>query len=289
MKLLITGASSSLAKHLTSELLATGKNFIRLLEHKTPVTNEKCEILKGDLQNIEHLTKACSGIDTVVHLAALTHSSSSKAYWNINVVGTDNLLAACQKNNVKRFIFISSAAASEKAGEYGTSKLRGEERVKSAFLDWVILRPSEIYGPNMKEGIGKLISWIKHFPIIPVIGDGSYFLSPVYVGDIVDGMIEVIKKDSLKNKTLNLCGPERFSMNELVDHLAQICRVKRKKFFLPVWLVRLGIAFLSVVKLNIAFSDQVPRLLCDKDTTINKTQAIIPYNPQKMGEGLISS
>ena len=289
MKLLITGASSSLAKHLTSELLATGKNFIRLLEHKTPVTNEKCEILKGDLQNIEHLTKACSGIDTVVHLAALTHSSSSKAYWNINVVGTDNLLAACQKNNVKRFIFISSAAASEKAGEYGTSKLRGEERVKSASLDWIILRPSEIYGPNMEEGIGKLISWIKHFPIIPVIGDGSYFLSPVYVGDIVDGMIEVIKKDSLKNKTLNLCGPERFSMNELVDHLAQICRVKRKKFFLPVWLVRLGIAFLSVVKLNIAFSDQVPRLLCDKDTTINKTQAIIPYNPQKMGEGLISS
>ena len=289
MNLLITGASSSLAKHLTSELLATGKNFIRLLEHKTPVTNENCEIFKGDLQNIEYLTKACSGIDTVVHLAALTHSSSSKAYWNINVVGTENLLAACQKNNVKRFIFISSAAASEKAGEYGTSKLRGEERVKSASLDWVILRPSEIYGPNMEEGIGKLISWIKHFPIIPVIGDGSYFLSPVYVGDIVDGMIEVIKNDSLKNKTLNLCGPERFTMNELVDHLAQICRVKRKKFFLPVWLVKLGIAFLSVVKLNIAFSDQVPRLLCDKDTTINKTQAIIPYNPQKMGEGLLSS
>ncbi len=288
MNLLITGASSTLGKNLASELLKIGKFSIRLLEHHSSVSNEHCEIFKGDLQNIENLNNACAGIDTVIHLAALTHSSSSKSYFNINVVGTENLLAACQKNKVKRFIFVSSSAASEKGGEYGVSKLRGEEKVKRSSLDWVILRPSEIYGPNMEEGIGKLISWIKKFPVIPVIGDGSYFLSPVYVDDIINIMVEIIKDNLFIKETLNLCGPEKMTMNELVDRLARIHKVQRKKMFFPIWFVRLGIAFLSIVKPDVIFSDQVPRLLCDKDRTINKTQAIIPYNPRKIEEGFLS-
>ena len=162
MNLLITGASSTLGKNLTSELLKIGKFSIRLLEHNSLVSNENCEVFKADIQNIDNLAKACVGMDIVVHMAALTHSPSSKDYFNINVVGTENLLAACQENNVRRFIFVSSAAASEKGGEYGMSKLEGEERVKGSSLDWVILRPSEIYGPNMEEGIGKLIFWVKN-------------------------------------------------------------------------------------------------------------------------------
>ena len=288
MKLLITGASSTLGKNLTSELLKIDKFFIRLFEHNSPVSNKHCEIFKGDLQNIDNLVNACAGMDLVIHLAALTHSSSSKAYFNVNLVGTENLLAACQKNNVRRLIFVSSAAASEKGGEYGISKLRCEERVKNSSLDWVILRPSEIYGPNMEEGIGKLISWIQKFSVIPVIGDGSYFLSPVYVDDIVHVMLEIIKNDLLIKETLNLCGPEKMTMNDLIDRLAQIHNVQRKKLFLPIWLVRMGIVILSMVKSNFAFPDQIPRLLCDKDTTLNKTQAIIPYNPRKIEEGLLS-
>jgi len=289
MNFLITGASSTLGKNLTSELLKIDKCSIRLLEHHSSVSNEHCEIFKGDLQNIDNLTNACAGIDTVIHLAALTRSPSSKAYFNVNVVGTDNLLAACQKHKVKRFIFVSSSAASEKGGDYGVSKLRGEEKVKSSSLDWVILRPSEIYGPNMKEGIGKLISWIKKFPIIPIIGDGSYYLSPVYVDDIVDVMVENIKNDLLIKETLNLCGPEKITMNELVDRLTKIHRVKRKKILLPVWLVRLGIVFLSIIKPGIVFADQIPRLLCDKDRSIKATQDVIHYSPRKIEDGILYS
>ena len=289
MNLLITGASSALGKNLTSELLKTGNYSIRLLEHHSPIKRENCETFKSDIQNIDGLTKACSGVDTVIHLAALTHSISSKAYFEVNESGTENLLVACQKKNVRRFIFISSTAASEQGGEYGVSKLRGEERVQSSSLDWVILRPAEIYGPKMDEGVSKLISWIKRFPVIPVIGDGSYFLSPVYVDDIVQAMVEVLKKDSLGKKTLNLCGPEVMTMNEAIDRFAQIHKVHRKKIFFPVWFVKLGIAILSVMKSELAYSDQIPRLLCEKDRSINATQEVIPYSPRKIEEGILYS
>ena len=287
MKLLITGASSILGKNLTTELLKIKNISIRFLEHHTPVKRENCQTFKADVQDAESLIQVCSGIDVVIHMAALTRSGSMKAYFEVNEKGTEKLLAACQENKVTRFIYISSTAATENGGEYGVSKLRGEEKVKRSNLDWVVLRPSEVYGPKMDEGIGKLISWVKKFPVIPVIGDGSCFLSPVYVDDIVKAIVEIYKKDSLKNITLNLCGPEKMTMNEMIDRFAQFHKVKRKKIHIPRWFARLGIYLLSALNLNFFFPDQIPRLLCDKDQKILGTQNAISYNPKKIEEGLM--
>jgi nucleoside-diphosphate-sugar epimerase len=289
MKILITGASSTLGKNLTVELLKTEHFSIRLLEHRSPVNKENCEVFQGGLQDIDDLDNACSEVATVAHLAALTHSSSGKAYFEINEEGTKNLIAACKKNNVRRFIFVSSAAASEEGGDYGVSKLRCEELVQKSGLDWVILRPSEVYGPNMEEGIGKMVAWVKKFPVIPVIGDGSYFLSPVSVDDVIQVIVAILRNDSIKKETLNLCGPEKMTMNELIDRLARIQKVQIKKIFLPIWFVRAGIGILSIFKSSFAFSDQIPRLLCKKDQSIDKTRTIISYNPRKIEEGLLSS
>ncbi len=286
MKLLITGASSILGKNLTTELLKIENISIRFLEHHTPVKRGNCQTFKADIQDAERLIQACSGVDVVIHLAALTHSSSVKAYFEVNEKGTEKLLAACQENKVKRFIHISSAAATETGGEYGVSKLRAEEKVRSSNLDWVVLKPSEVYGPEMEEGIGKLISWVKRFPVIPVIGDGSCFLSPVYVDDIVQVIVEIFKRGSLKNITLNLCGPEEMTMNEIIDRLAEFHKVKRKKIHLPLWFARPCISLLSLLNFKFAYPDQIPRLLCEKNRSNDATKAVISYNPRKFEEGL---
>ncbi len=288
MELLITGASSTLGKNLVSHLLEAEISSIRLLEHQSPVRRENCETFQGDIQNVETLVKACSGVDTVLHLAALTHSPCAKAYFEVNEEGTKNLIAACEANNVNRFIFVSSGAAVEGGGAYAVSKLKGEELVRQSDLNWMILRPSEIYGSQMKEGIGKLIRWVKKFPIIPVIGDGSYLLSPVYVDDVVQAMVEILKNDFLIKETLNLCGPEKMTFNELVDRLADSHKVRRKKIFLPLWIANLGIQFLSIIKSDLAFADQIPRLLCTKEQSIDRTQAVMTYFPRKIEEGLHS-
>ena len=81
MKLLITGASSILGKNLTTELLKIKNISIRFLEHHTPVKRENCQTFKADVQDAESLIQVCSGIDVVIHMAALTHSGSMKAYF----------------------------------------------------------------------------------------------------------------------------------------------------------------------------------------------------------------
>ena len=96
-----------------------------------------------------------------------------------------------------------------------------------------------------------------------------------------------MKNDSFRNIALNLCGPEEMTMNEVIDRLSQFHKVKRKKIHLPTWFIRLGISVLSLMKINIVFPDQIPRLLCEKDRSNDATQAVISYNPRNFEEGIL--
>ena len=98
MKVLVTGASSILGKNLTTELLKIENISIRFLEHDTPVKRENCQTFKADIQDAESLIQVCSGIDVVIHLAALTRSSSIKGHFEVNEKGTEKLLTAFEFN-----------------------------------------------------------------------------------------------------------------------------------------------------------------------------------------------
>ena len=286
MKLLITGASSVLASRLVALLRERGKFSFRLLEHRSPVRMESCETVSGNMTDPESLDRACQGMDGVLHLAALTRSCNTAEYFQVNREGTRNLIDACKKNDVRRFIFVSSAAAVGDGGAYCLSKLESEELVCDSGLQWIILRPSEVYGPEMKEGIGNLISWVKNLKYIPVIGNGSYCLSPVYIDDVVEAMAQVVANPDLISRKLNLCGPEIMPFVEVIDRLSRYLEVRRNKIFIPVWITRLAVSLASLVKLGSFTPDQIPRLLCGKDQDISQAATSISYSPRKLEEGL---
>ena len=286
MKILITGASSILASRLVALLLESGKFSLRLLEHRSVASIESCETISGDITDPESLDRACQGMDGVLHLAALTHSCNNAEYFRVNREGTQNLINACKRKNVRRFVFISSVAASEDGGAYGLSKLESEDRVCESGLQWIILRPSEVYGPQMKEGIGELISWVKNLKFIPVVGDGSYCMSPVYIDDVVEAIAQIVMDPDLINQKLNLCGPEIIPFREVIDRLSRFLEVRRNKIFIPIWIAKLGVSLASLMKLGSFTPDQIPRLLCRKDQDISQTATLIPYSPRKLEEGL---
>ncbi len=286
MKILITGASSILASRLVALLLESGKFSLRLLEHRSVASIESCETISGDMTDPESLDRACQGMDGVLHLAALTHSCNNAEYFRINRQGTQNLINACKRNAVRRFIFISSAAGNRDGGAYSLSKLESEELVCESELQWIILRPSEVYGPQMKEGIGELISWVKNLKFIPVVGDGSYCMSPVYIDDVVEAIAQIVVNPDLINQKLNLCGPEIIPFREVIDRLSRYLEVRRNKVFIPVWIARLGVSLASLMKLGSFTPDQISRLLCKKDQDISQTATVISYSPRKLEEGL---
>lgn len=286
MKILLTGASGGIGGALGRRLTESADLEIKAMVHRSLVNIAGCEARPGDLDNPASLARAVDGVDTVVHMAALTTSTRESEYFRINVVGTKNLVDACALKGVKRIIYISSRAASMDGGGYSCSKLEAEECVKSSGLQWLILRPSEVYGQREGDTINRLIQWVKKYPFVPVIGAGQARLSPVYIDDVVSAMERSIFDKELEGKTILLDGPEELTIDELVDRIAKYFDVRRFKLHLPSGLVKFGATVLTSLGVKLLVPDQIPRLLCSKDKNFGKTSELIPYSPRKLEEGM---
>jgi len=100
--LLVTGASSEMGSALLRQLLNNSDLKIRAMVHRSLVNVSGCEIRPGNLKNKGLLVRALSGVDTVVHMAALTKSTRESDYFEVNVSGTKNLINACLESGVKK-------------------------------------------------------------------------------------------------------------------------------------------------------------------------------------------
>ena len=286
--LLITGASSEMGGALIRQLLNNAGLKIRAMVHRSLVNIPGCEIRPGDLKNSGLLTRALSGVDTVVHMAALTKSTSELDYFETNVNGTENLIDACLKNGVKKIIYISSSAASLNGGGYSRSKLEAEQCIKRSGMKWVIIRPSEVYGQRAGP-INRLISWIQRCIFVPVIGSGQSKLSPVFIDDVVSTIALSIFNKEVESETIVLAGPEELTYDELVDRVALYFGVKRFKLHLPAGLIKFIATVMSGLGINTLAPDQIPRLLCEKSFGIDLAREKLDYSPRSLEEGIRNS
>ncbi len=286
MKILVTGATGGLGKRILPALLERDDVHMRVLMHRSPAGFPACEEITGALEDKESLLKATTGIDTVLHLAAMTHSRNPDDYFRVNLEGTKNLLEACAQNKVRRFIFMSSGAAHADGGVYSASKLQAEQSVKQSGLAWAILKPREVYGSGGKEGINQLIHWIRKFKVAPVFGDGRYSISPVFIDDVVNATAAAVVCDADLNQTFTLAGPEEMSTLALIDRLAEYFGVTVKKIRLPLPMLKGMAVLLNALKIEIIVADQIPRLLCEKPSDWELAFQRLNFKPRTLEEGL---
>ncbi len=190
-------------------------------------------------------------IDAIIHLAALSRDADckGKAYecFDVNVIGTLNLIKAANKKNVKQFIFASSewvyndfAENEEKdedeiidiskhTSEYALSKIVSEINLKQQFMNKfcsvTILRFGIIYGPrkNNWSAVESIFDQIKNKSEITIgsLKNGRRF---IHVSDIVDGIIKSIGLNGFN--ILNLTGDHLITMKNLISESQNICSKK---------------------------------------------------------------
>ena len=117
MRILVVGGAGYIGSHVVKELLKTGHDvrvFDNLSTGQEVNLFENIEFIKGDILDIPAIEKAMEGMDGVVHLAAKKAVGESMekpdVYALNNLNGTINVLNAMVKNNVKYFVFSSTAA-----------------------------------------------------------------------------------------------------------------------------------------------------------------------------------
>jgi len=246
----VTGASGFIGSHLIRALKAEGFE-VRALVHKTPLAEiPGLSSVAGDILDEEALAKAMAGVDFVFHLAAAVGAvvNGAQAFQEINVNGTEAVLAAARKAAVRRVVHFSSIGAlgSIKAGEtageeyppaprtpYDRTKFAAEKAACSAAaagIDVVIVRPGWVYGPGDRRTF-KFINAVCRRRFALVAG-ASARQTPVYIDDLVAGVLLVSQKGR-PGMIYHLAGDEILTAAEMTRIVAAACGVSSPRLKLP--------------------------------------------------------
>jgi len=148
-------------------------------------------------------------------------SGRGATFERLHVEATRNVISAARDAGVKRYLQMSSLGTRPGAvSGYHRSKFRAEEEVRSSGLDWTIFRPSVIYGPK-DEFVNMLAGYIRSFPAVPVIGDGTYRLQPISADDVARCFAMALEMPVSTGKTYELCGPDRLRYVDMLDAIGR--------------------------------------------------------------------
>jgi len=147
----LTGASGFVGRQVLEALLRQGCTVRALVRDRHQIDPRPGLVpVLGRLESPEALNELVRGCDAVIHLAGATGGRDYAEFAEINVAGTERLIEAARSSAPSaRFIHLSSLAARHsELSDYAASKHAGEQAVETASLDWVVLRPPAVYGPD---------------------------------------------------------------------------------------------------------------------------------------------
>jgi UDP-glucose 4-epimerase len=148
MTIAITGATGFVG----SRVVAIAGAPLRALARRPQPARPGIGWIAGDLGDPTALARLCEGATTIIHIAGVVSAPDRAGFDAGNVAGTAAMLAAARAAGVARFVHVSSLAArAPQLSMYGASKAEAEMLVMASGLDWVIVRPPGVYGPDDRE------------------------------------------------------------------------------------------------------------------------------------------
>lgn len=265
MNVLVTGASGFVGIHLVKRLVEDGHTVYALVRKTSRVDGLEdidAKLVYGDLRDknsLEQVAQHYPDIDTVFHLASVLTpvSKGDNIYWNSNYLGTQHLLDVCRKLPLKAFIHCSSVGvigplpevpANEQSrcapdSSYGETKYKAEllalEYHHSFHFPVVVVRPSWCYGPGDRRTykLFRMVAKGRFF----LIGDGQTKLHPVYVDDVVQGLVLCAEQiEKAKGHVFIVAGPESVTLEYLASTIAREANASILPFKVPAWLGKTG-------------------------------------------------
>lgn len=246
MRMFVTGATGFIGAHFVERALMEGHEVVGLYrsdgpKHRTTIEHLRARgasLRRGDILNPESFANALQGADCVCHFAAaFRESGADEAYFErMNVEGSANVAKAAAAAGIKRFVHCGTAGiyGQRVAGtidertpiqpwnSYERSKLAADEQVRTiagtAGMEYVILRPTAVYGPR-DERLLKLFRSVAKGRF-PLFGRGDGRRHMIYVTDLADAFLRACKAPSAANQELIIAGPKAVPLREMLQTIA---------------------------------------------------------------------
>ncbi|MGA7864839.1 MAG: complex I NDUFA9 subunit family protein [Stellaceae bacterium] len=266
----VFGGTGFIGRHLVALLLRSGKTVRMAVRHpgrvKTPpaeATNS-LEIVQADILDDTSVGSAIMGADAVFNLVGILTETSAQTYRAIHLEGARRVALAAQNHGVMRVIHMSALGSSPRSPAMSDrTKAEGEEAVRAAFPQATVVRPSLVFGED-DHFFSRFAAMIGSSPLVPLIGGGTTKFQPVFIGDMVAGMAEVVRRPDTAGKTYEFGGPQVYSFKELLELLMTALNRHRILLPIPFALAEMQAAFLELLPNPPLTRDQVRLLKTDK-------------------------
>jgi nucleoside-diphosphate-sugar epimerase len=217
MTILVTGGAGFLGQALCRGLLERGHAVRSFQRHRSPELDALgVEQVLGDLADADAVRNAAQGCDAIFHNAAKAGAwGSYDSYHRPNVIGTDNVIAACRAHGIRKLVYTSTPSVTHRAtnpveggtaetvpyGEhfkapYGTTKMLAEKAVLAANgpdLATVALRPRLIWGPGDNQLLPRLVERAKAGRL-RLINGGRNRIDTTYIDNAAQAHFDAFEK-----------------------------------------------------------------------------------------------
>ncbi|WP_135664472.1 complex I NDUFA9 subunit family protein [Halorhabdus rudnickae] len=273
MHVLVTGGDGFIGRYLCTELDERGHDVTALSRDPDPnVLPASAEIVSGDVTDPATLEGAFDGVDVVVNLVALSPlfipKGGNEMHERIHLQGTENVVEAAEDAGVDRIVQMSALGADpEGATHYIRAKGRAETVVRESDVEWVIVRPSVVFG----EG-GEFVGFTKKLtpPLLaPLPGGGKTRFQPIWVTDLAPMLADCAVDDDRASETYELGGPEKLTLKQI----AKLVRGRVAVVPVPMVLAGVGLSIGGAIPGFPMGKDQYQSLRFDNTTGDNDVEA----------------
>lgn len=229
--LCVIGGAGFVGRHLCQQLAAQGYRVrvpTRDRERaKALILLPTVDVVVADVQDPAALAALVQGCDAVINLVGVLHDARGKrGFAAAHVALARNVVAACRANKVRRLLQMSALAAATNApSAYLRSKGEAETIVRESGLDFTIFRPSVIFGPD-DSFLNLFACLARVLPVIALASPGARF-QPVYVDDVAAAFVRALADGTTFGQCYELCGPQRYTLRELVAYVGRITGQQR--------------------------------------------------------------
>lgn len=222
MKALVTGGNGFLGKYIVRDLINRGDQVSIICRRPAPeLEAQGVRVIRGDIRDSDQALAACKHQDVVFHVAGkVSPWGRYRDFYSINVDGTNNLLAAAQKSEVKKFVYTSSPSVvfgvddikdgneslpypPQHISHYQTTKAIAERNVLTAHnaqeMTTTALRPHFIWGAGDVNLVPRIIHMAKKGRL-KIVGDGHNKASMVYIENASMAHLQAADSDKVGGK-----------------------------------------------------------------------------------------
>jgi uncharacterized protein YbjT (DUF2867 family) len=243
-----------------------------------------CELAQGDMTDATSLRRAVEGCDVVVHLVAIRQGREEQ-FRRVMEQGTRDLVSAAEDSGVRRFVLMSALGTSEETKDlvpYYHAKWESEQAVAGSGLEYVIFRPSFIFG---RDG-GILVTFkrlARLAPVTPVIGSGKQRLQPIWVEDVGAYFAAGVDKPEAAGRIFELGGPNAVTWNEFWARLKRALGLRRPTVHVPVRLMRANALLTERLPGNIPLTRDLLTMLEHGDNVVSNDDAVQTFGLPLLG------